>query len=206
LRLRLRDVADGAEYAGIEPKRFHDDDSAHQYALNIFADARDNLSEAQQGFLRSYQTKGYRRINTGLRQGTHFPYRDTTLRVLDSTLDVVELPEDIIVHRIYSGEGAQSILDNFDNVGGVIVKDKAYLSTSLTDTLPKKWAGWAVEEQRSYVLAELKIPRGTRSMYLEDLLDMQEYEVLLPRDSQFRVVRSFTNVDGHPCVAMEMVT
>ena len=69
---------------------------------------------------------------------------------------------------------------------GLVLHDKGYPSTSLSQEVASE--GYGVHG----VVAEIRVPAGSRAVYLEmpgfHDHDYREYELLLPRDSDFRII------------------
>lgn len=92
--------------------------------------------------------------------------------------DGPRVPKDAVVHRQVSSEFLNS--GAFEQGGEF--SDKGYISTTIMKG--------AIGNEN----IEIRIPKGSKGLYLEGLTDWEgEQELLLPRDSKFRVIEKTGN-------------
>lgn len=137
-----------------------------------------NLTDAQREAVDSYRDWGSKTVNDALRAGG----TDPRVRALDSAINKQTTTRPIAVFR-----GAGTALAGLQP--GDTFTDKGYVSTSLMENIGR---GFGRQEARqNYVAAQIEIPTGAHAMPMT-----AEREVLLPRNSTFRV----TGVEQHPIV------
>jgi hypothetical protein len=176
-------------------KELKTDKARSDYAAK-HADWGNDLSPAQQKALADYQREAYQKINKDLRAGKA---PDKTAQDIDAAIKKSTIKEAVTVYR---GVGA-----NFDSSGmkpGAEFTDKGFVSTSMG----KERAGLTTFSDAKTVF-KINVPAGARAAVLNAspgrARSMEvEHEVLLPRNSKFRVVR-VTEVNGKKVVEVEIV-
>lgn len=101
---------------------------------------------------------------------------------MDTALVASQIPEDITVFRGMPAEALPK-----DAVGTEFT-DKAYGSTSLDYKTAEKFGRWVREDGLHPAIIEIRVPKGNDGIYMENLWDNGEYEVLLPRGTKYKVV------------------
>lgn len=123
--------------------------------------------------LRAYKGFYYKRINMALRSGK-------TEALVDGLDDAFRsAPALAQPLRVYRGVKNNVLPKNLSP--GTVIKDEAFVSTTLSKTFAKDWASTVVE---------IVLPKGTRVLppqFLTDALDY-ELELILRRGSSFRIL------------------
>lgn len=141
-----------------------------------FSDWKKSLSKGESVAIKEYANYDFVDINKRLRTGRTDLLRDkhkTNINLLTSALDRSTIPEDVVVYR---GVRDSPRVDRLE-VGSVIV-DNAFVSTSLSSSVAKRFsaeAGYSVE---------IVVPKGSKGAYRGSLYEL---ELLLQRGSQFSV-------------------
>jgi SPP1 gp7 family putative phage head morphogenesis protein len=148
-----------------------------------YADWRDDLSPEELDALKLYQSSGYRDINATLRGRGSVDVADE-VAALDSALSRSVIPHDIVAYRASSASAVPGDL----GVGSVF-PDLGFASTSIDPVNGHRYAAYVMSDGKVPVFFEIRIPAGTRGAYMDGVLEMREYEVLLARGSRFRVIR-----------------
>jgi hypothetical protein len=147
------------------------------------------LSPTERNSMLDYQSNSwdgrktdYTQINGYLRGETKRPTKATKQAVdgLDSSLDKSSVPEDTIVYR---GLHPSVLGGKPESLIGKTIQDKGYVSTSLSRDVSKNFS--------NDTIAEIRVPKGAKGGYMDSVNKPEgqpEYELLLPRNSEFRVV------------------
>jgi len=127
-------------------------------------------------------------LNAGLRNGKLTDSSHVKLvQNLDQAINKSELPQDLTLFRGASlrslGLSADS-LKSADQLVGKTITDKSYVSTSLTSSTAGEFSHG--------VLVKIDAHKGAKGIYMNDLDGKHgnEMEMLLPRGSKFRVVKT----------------
>lgn len=171
-------------------------------------DWRTTVSDDERGALQDYQHTAYKYVNPVLREGGTPDAEDQAwIDGLDSALAKTTVQQPVVTYRGFS---TPEVIDNFDNLTGATISDLAYTSTSLSEAIGQKYMRWAQEEGVDSVLAEIMVPQGAHGAYLaypdSGLIHLDEQELLLPRDTQFRVVSTRIDPDGTKRIVLEVIT
>lgn len=144
------------------------------------------LSPKQQEMVRWYQHFGYRSINKGLRSGTLSKSAKQAVDLIDSSFSPA--PEDLVVYRGSKWVEGHPV---FGARGGVKVgaefSDPAYTSTTTEEGVAREFT--------NATAVRISIPKGTSTLNVSAEMGKveggkkQEKEILLPRDSKFRVTK-----------------
>jgi hypothetical protein len=146
------------------------------------------LTRDEYNLLRSYCSTGYNVINGMLRSGkTRDALEESWVQQIDAVMARNKTDRAVTAFRAASSPELRAVFDRAlaGNVGAVI-HDRAYVSTGLQMNEPDRIH--AREKGDDKVMLEVQVPAGTPSMYLEHVAHMGEHELLLPRDSKFKVV------------------
>jgi ADP-ribosyltransferase exoenzyme len=172
--------------ASIAFHAFDNANEADKWGRAYAADWQKSLTASEKDSFEYYQSTGYRSVNAGLRYGDKLDKDDKdTIADLDKTLAKTSVDRNLITYRGFS---SQEIIDNFDRLRGTIFPDKGFVSTSLDREIGDKFARWAREDEQIPIIAEIRVPKGSRGAYMGGLLKLSEAELLLPRDTKFRVI------------------
>jgi DNA-binding NarL/FixJ family response regulator len=129
------------------------------------------LAKNESNAVTEYTASGYHKLNKALRGIEGKPNTKLT-ELLDAALAKGSVPRDITVTRGLREFNLESL-----KVGGVIT-DKGYVSTSIG-----KGAFGGTQ-------LKIKVPKGSQALYVADISAYKkEKELLLPRDSQFKVTK-----------------
>lgn len=166
------------------PRRFDDRDSARAWLSSTFAPWEASLTAAEQEALSAYKLDAYEPLNEALRFGVDLGDEDEQLvRDLDTALSRFRLPEPVIVFRGFVDPAVQAAA-----IGREFI-DFGYFSTSLLRIVAEDIIGSESQDER--VLAQVTVPGGAQIgafVGAPDLVrDFGELEILLPRESRFRI-------------------
>ena len=165
----------------VQPEEFTNITDINKWGNENYSTWRESLTAEELEILKGYQSTDYKWVNSELRTGKGIDDESREFhRVLDNILGRGATNRDIVAYRgisTSSFEGTES---------GMIIRDNAYISTSLDEAS----AGRFLAEKENPMIAELRIPKGSKGAYIEGVLDMKEYEFLMPRGSEFRVISS----------------
>lgn len=145
--------------------------------------AYDGMNDNEKSALYDYKTDYYLDINRELRAGNMSAETRDRVEQMDAAIGRATLTEPATVYRCVSA----NVLGDGDLTGKVI-SDRAYTSTSLDRDVANGFTKWVPNA----AVVEIRVPKGSSALYMEKLpgIDprMREGEMLLPRESRFRVV------------------
>lgn len=170
-----------------EYKTFESVPESDKWAEKHYSNWRDNLSEAEDYAIGAFKLNSYKYINKQLREpGFKTKHEVEGQSVndmivnIDKALSRTSLPEDVTAYR---GFRKNPYKDNTRLIGSIIT-DKGFVSASLVKKVTEiHGATW--EEG---VMMKLRIPKGTKAGYLDKVRWKKEAELLLPRNSKFKVL------------------
>jgi hypothetical protein len=150
-----------------------------------------------------YAGMGFFDINQTLRAYEEPPLVETGLKPLvehlDSAIASNTLPRPVVA--------ARGVWEDDDEVfsslkPGDTFSDKAYVSTTLGPM------SRIYPEERPAITLSIHIPEGANALFLDENLseNWDELELLLPRDSKFKVLSREDDADGYSTIEMELVT
>lgn len=153
-------------------------------------------------------------VNMGLRSGNTESYNDgyqtveigESIATIDEAFERAEpFSEEVRLHRILIDGG--SWMGDLEE--GDYINDAAYTSTT-TDppykSLGDNYISWSKEYEDESIELEIICPKGTRALYVGDISQSPEQkEVLLPRDSEFKVVGIGENDMGDKKYVVELI-
>ena len=128
-------------------------------------------------------------INNYLRTGTLSPgyglesSLESRVKDIESAMQKSVVSENVMVYR---GLNKLTIGPDTGSYVGTIFTDKAFVSTSLSERSALGWS-WVNQDQVGTVVA-IKLDAGSHALYLDALNDRGEYELLLPKNTRFRVI------------------
>jgi hypothetical protein len=173
-------------------RNFKDFKEAEDWAKQHNNDVFPELSAKQKDLLDNYKRNSlyYKPLNKYLRTGKYDPEESAwgstrammeATREIDAAIKASEIPEDIIVFRGMPSE----LLPK--NAVGAEFTDKGYGSTSLDFEMADKFAKWTREDGFTPAIIEIKVPKGSDGIYMENLWDNGESELLLPRGTKYKI-------------------
>ena len=165
----------------------------------------DSMPDQARVAVRRYTGDGYVEINDYLRfggDGSASADIDEVIADLDETIARSELKRDLIVYRGMKNLGMEDPSMVF--VPGMVFQDAGFVSTSVDSRIGRSFA------RRGGYVAEIKLPKGTRALVPtfrsgefdeKGVFVSAEQEVVLPRDSRFRVYE----ISKHPSLELNVV-
>ena len=162
----------------------------------------EKLTEEEKKALESYTKAEFKNINEELVEadGENFKYYVKEIKNIDSAINKMEVPDDIIVYKMTN-------YDYFTRYAkGDEFKLKNYNSTTIKENeielfQEKKW-----QSGYNYCELKIKVPKGTKGLYIgeNNNLAHNEYELLLPRNLTYREVE-FNDNGKIPVIELEVV-
>lgn len=156
--------------------------------------AHERLSPSERQSMTLYSGEAYKIINTSLREGNLSPEVQNIVTNLQSALNQMEVPQDMILYR-GTGEGAfKHMLQvdpisgdyNWEALKGKVYSDKAFLSTSVEESVANSYAESSTG--RYNVLWEINVPKGTSGGMLNNLSQYEtEKELLLDKNQKLLI-------------------
>lgn len=172
-------------------------------AAQKFSTPKEHEREA----LRNYSSKSYTEVNGRLRRGkgeldVGDPYGQQVWD-MDQYMKRSTIKADTTVSRKVGswmfGEGT-----DLTKLKGKTFRDHGYVSTTLLTTGPKD--GESRRWKAMDVTMSIRVPKGTRAAYMEDLTAVKgQYELLLARGTNFRFVDVKRGRDGKWLMVMEVI-
>ncbi len=187
--------------ASFETKSFENADAADKWAREDGAAWAKKLPRSQKLALSTYQGGEYRAINDGLRSDGKPPAKyNATVKAMDAAIDKHTLSEPVTVHRgmDFDRPGAREAIDKMEV--GKTYSDKAYMST----TFDKEITHVFNDRETPGASMEIRVPKGNHAAYMNAASDNphvnHEKELLLPRNTQYRVVSKTPTDNGYHVV------
>jgi hypothetical protein len=164
-----------------------------------------SLSNAERDWMENYKADDYQWINEKLRTGIKlsdddYPSEDdfrAAKRNIDKAIDNhLGLNDEVTLWRGGSHPDITAALDagrDLDDLAGMIIEDKAYMSTSVNPNAADDFVKWAGKDAIKF---EIQAPRGTKGVFI-DYMDpsLKEFEYLLARGSKMEILEG-SMVDG----------
>jgi len=174
-------------------RRLEDAESIREWKDDHRYDLIPKLTEKQKERLDQYKRSSlyHGPLNDYLRTGTYDKavsgWKNTkemgsAIKEIDTALAKTQIPENITVFRGMPSE----ILP--ENAVGVEFRDDGYGSTSLDYKMAEKFARWTREDGFTPAIVEIRVPKGTEGIFMDELWDNGESEILLPRGTSYRVI------------------
>jgi hypothetical protein len=107
---------------------------------------------------------------------------DDTIKNIDDFIKTQTLDEDVLAWRSVGRDA----LDDLELAVGDVFSDAAYTSSSLNGEFAQGWAD-TIAGEVEHILVKIKIPKGQKAAWMETRAGGPEAELLLPRDTSFRV-------------------
>lgn len=138
------------------------------------------FTESEKKALNFYTDDGYDVINDSLKNGVLSDDIWDTVKNIDSAIEKFDLIEDIIVYR-------GTTMDYYKDVNvGDIIDAKFFYSTSFLEYVAQDFA----DQRNNPVMLEIKVPRGTKSIYIGANSSVgNESELLLSRHLKYKVLK-----------------
>lgn len=101
------------------------------------------------------------------------------------SLSGIKMPRQGMHDGGIAADAKRQAAEKIHQLKGSILKDNGYTSTSLDPEIAQKWRRGAMDT----VIMEIEAPKGTHGVFLDyfEWNQNQEEEVLLPRNTQFRI-------------------
>ena len=175
-----------------------DDDSAgsEEYANeldNIMGNDQkefsQGLSESRFEAIKDYTSEGHMDINKALRGAPPPPLTGDALAKnleLGNTINDVILSSPAIEEpvTVFRGVNAKSS-EFYDLAVGDVYEDSGVVSTSLSKSMAKGFGGGFVGDEK--VLLQIDVKKGSQALSASNFSTHNEYELMLPRNTQFTV-------------------
>ena len=187
----LKDIPQIREY-----KHFDDKSGAYVWADDSYGKLNNKINQRERQAIFTYTgSNKYVEWNKALRQNEPISAEIEGLtKNLDMALSKARLSEDVVVWR--AGEIYNNI-GSLDRVVGTVIQDKGYVSTALTESTAK---GFMALGKRT--MMQIRLPKGMKAASVNP----EEYEVLLPRGTSFRVIDTYTHTtEGYRVLVMEPI-
>ena len=168
-------------------------DNADSMADGIaWRDAQNTVkpTNAQLQALDDYSGAGFRPINSILRNEGRYNSTSKLVRQtkhLDDVIQAGELSENTVLYRGLSDDALERMLNSGKGVGQ-IYKEKAFASTS-AHAQGSFWTEMGGEFGGSRIGMRIHAPRGTKAGFPTGASNAHEAEVLLARNSRFRITK-----------------
>lgn len=154
---------------------------------------------------------GYKSINNALRSGnkTDLASEESNIKALDRLIKYSGgVKENLIVHRgmvVAKGSESKKLVDNWEP--GKIFRELGYMSTTVDNNVIKNFM--EVGPKETAVNITIRAPKGTKGVYMNAVAPKNEFteerELLLARNTQYRVLSKTTDADGTINVLLEIV-
>ena len=122
--------------------------------------------------------------------------RNAFVATIDKAMKNNVMPEDVLVYRAMESKVIPKGAKGFT--------DKGFMSTSLSKDNGQRFTGFVKDNGGTPAIIEMKIPKGKNGIYLEHLWDNGEAEILLPRNSSFKIISESVNANGVRVIQAEM--
>lgn len=167
---------------------------SQDWAEKNFNEWREGLDFQQESVLGAFKGGKSRDVNGYLRgldiEGVNPKYSEHLVKVLDSSFENpgAVVNQNITVWRGMRNDLIRDLQGNrpIESLEGLMIKDKGFAATSLSRNVAE------VNYGMNGVVAEIRVPAGTKAVYLDmpgfHNYDYQEYELLLNRESTFKIV------------------
>ena len=157
----------------------------------------DSLTVNESSNLAEYKGESYRSINNYLRNPEKLSQEKRNLLEnqvvsIDKVFEKAPPLDDTIL--TYRGVTGSYVSQLQDMAVGSIFREPAYASTSLTPRIPLNFVTGSDKETN--LILEIVNPKGTKGIFVEPLIGgfNKEWEWLLPRNTEFRIIEKRGNV------------
>lgn len=176
----------------LDPEMGEDSDDFHANVGQEHIEHRAELDKATRKIIAAYQDTAHDHINHYLR-GTEDPRWEPQSDAIDDWVETLsdairgapEVAQDgeLVVWRGSKAKWATGLRP------GDVIEDQGFVSTSVDYGAARQFAEAAVAVSQPPVIYRIRLPEGTRGMYLAGKNGKYESEVLLQRNSRFQVTR-----------------
>lgn len=150
------------------------------------------LSKDEKAAVDDYTYGNFEAMNRGLRQGR----TSDKVHALDKVFERASLPHDIVTHRGAGSELVKKIYEQYkDGKRDIAFGDKGFVSTSAHKTVAESFS--------RFDQMEIRIPKGSKAI---PVLGGGEHEVILPRNSQFKVISAKKTAGSKRILTVELVS
>lgn len=160
------------------------DEERRDWGSKNSRDVWDGMNERQVDTVMNYQIESMP-LNSALRQGRVEGYKDD-VATLDGLMRGAKTKEDVTVYRGMFGNYGDNLTNNYERIKGTVIVDKAFASTSLNANIANEFS--------SKTILKVGVPKGSRALYLSMSPDDKSHEVLLPRNSKFKITGIQRNI------------
>jgi hypothetical protein len=152
------------------------------------------LAQEERAALVRYQEVSFGDINMSLRgQASSAGNYQADIAQLDSAMGKAQIPHNAIVYRGLKGMPNLQVGDS--------IMDSGFVSTTCSRDAAENY----LHQRAGDTLFEVKVKRGQSGLYMDAVSSKEEYELLLPRGSQFRITGQRADmVRGNPITIFEM--
>jgi len=175
---------------------FDDLEEADGWARRFYETWVERLSPEEYAALDEYKREGFRSLNRGLRDhdgdlSVLPPEERRRAEGLDAALGKAPPLERPVV--VYRGRLPDAVLQAFEDdeeetLLDQVFGDLAYTSTSLASGIAREYGG---SSRFPDSVGKITLPRGTKAGYVDAVFDKGQSELLLPRDTRFRIDRAY---------------
>jgi C3 family ADP-ribosyltransferase len=169
---------------------------ANEWARRFYEAWIKTISLEEYLALVEYKKEGFRSLNRGLRNHdgdlSMLPPADRRrAEGLDAALEKSPPLERPMV--VYRGRLPDAVLEAFEageeeTLLDQVFGDLAYTSTSLASGIAREYGG---SSRFPDSVGKITLPRGTKAGYVDAVFDKGQYELLLPRETRFRIDRVY---------------
>lgn len=157
------------------------------------------VQPADAAWVSSYTANGYKQINPYLRGGAAYGAKDIAdlaVPALDRAIASGKTTEPVQVYRGINSPKLYGMIAKGTLSTGYLFGDNGYVSTSVVRRLARDFASNFGKQSSKPVLVTIRLPVGTPALVTQGFKDKaalkasggsNEYELLLPRGSRFRV-------------------
>lgn len=157
------------------------------------------LTGQEQRAVLAYGGSSFRNINSALRTGAKPSERDQAIMEgLDSAIAKGQVTRDMTVYRGFQSPNVEA---NWANLKpGTTIGERAYMSTTISSTVARRF----LQDERG-IIAEIRVPKGTRATTLDIAGLGGEGELLLGRQTRMRLVRKGKDSYGNKLMVLEVI-
>lgn len=181
------------EHKGETYQMAHDGTDANSWGNKNYAQWRKGLTSGEEEAFIGYSKHGDGPINDFLRKGKvgdednpFYPQKPSTVNKriahLDAAIAKGTVPENVVTVRSFSHNGLVEMMKKGQDLSGAVFHDNAYVSTSVNNSM--EWPG--------NIKMHIHVPKGSKGAYMDGSMKLTkfpgEYELLLGRDSNFRII------------------
>ncbi len=211
-------AATAPEPSPFEPREFASASAADKLLSKESAIGKDDLNYFEMAAMQNYQHNGYKDINGALRSGDEdaLAENEREIKLIDSVLERSTTAGDLQAYRglvVKPGSAAEDLVNGWE-VGGTF-REPGYMSTTIDpNRIDKFFKSLPAEDKKdaSFVDIYVRVPGGTNALYMNGAVvqeGMQNYkeerELLLARNSQYRIISKETQPNGRTRVEMEVI-